>query len=367
MTPCERRRESERPLSSDAVTHAMSPAGPLAPAASRSADLLVMGSMLSDVGLVRSINEDSVTFAVPSESTDPENRSGLLLVADGMGGHAAGEVASALAAEVVRRCFFELNGAVPDILSTAFAVANKAIFDYGQGHAECAGMGTTCTALAIRSDKIWLGHVGDSRAYLLRGGELRQLSEDQTLVAKMVREGTMTPAEARTSKYNNIILQALGTEPEVNPDIWEDGLPLSAGDTLVLCTDGPAEFGSDQLARLEAAKIRLIETPVDRLEGENGALTGVRFVDGSVHACEALFFSAPQRQCTSLGKELGAKFSEDGYTIDCAECAATNVPGLYVAGNTSRGLQLVIMAAAEGTQAAFTINQALLEADCPTD
>src|SRR5437763_12982414 len=133
----------------------MSPAGPLAPAANRSADLLVVRAMLSDVGLVRSINEDSVSFVVPSESKDPENRRGLLLVAVGMGGHAAGEVASALAAEVVRRCFFELNGAVPDILSTAFAVANNAIFDYGQAHPECAGMGTTCTALGIRSDKIW--------------------------------------------------------------------------------------------------------------------------------------------------------------------------------------------------------------------
>src|SRR3954452_3232237 len=215
----------------------MSPAAPVAPAASRSADLLVVGAMLSDVGLVRSINEDFVRF-VPSEGKDPENRSGIFLVADGMGGHAAGEVASELAAEEVLRCFFELNGTVPDILSTAFAVANKAIFDYGQGHPECAGMGTTCTALAIRSDRIWLGHVGDSRAYLLRNGELRQLSEDQTLVAKMVREGSMTPAEAKTSEHNNIILQALGTAPEVSPDIWDDGLALSAGDTLILCSDG---------------------------------------------------------------------------------------------------------------------------------
>jgi protein phosphatase len=216
----------------------MNPAGPFAAAASRSADLLVVGAMLSDVGLVRSINEDSVTFVVPSEGKDPENRSGILLVADGMGGHSAGEVASALAAEVVRRCFFELNGEVPEILSAAFAIANKAIFDYGQGHPECAGMGTTCTALAIRSDKIWLAHVGDSRAYLLRGGELRQLSEDQTLVAKMVREGTMTPAEAKSSEHNNIILQALGTAPEIDPEIWREGLPLSAGDTLILCSDG---------------------------------------------------------------------------------------------------------------------------------
>ena len=216
----------------------MSPAAPLAAAASRSADLVVVGAMLSDVGLVRSINEDSVTFVVPSEGQDPASRNGILLVADGMGGHSAGEVASAIAAEVVRRCFFELKGEVPDILATAFAVANKAIFDYGQEHPECAGMGTTCTALAIRSDKIWLGHVGDSRAYLLRGGELRQLSEDQTLVARMVREGTMTPEEARTSEHNNIILQALGTGLELDPEIWSDGLILSAGDTLILCTDG---------------------------------------------------------------------------------------------------------------------------------
>src|SRR3954464_4543908 len=152
----------------------MSSAEPLAAAASR-ADLLVVGSMLSDVGLVRSVNEDSVTFVVPSEGRDPESRSGILLVADGMGGHSAGEVASALAAEVVRRCFFEVNGAVPDILSTAFAVANKAIFDYGQGHPECAGMGTTCTALAIRSDRIWLRPVGGNRAPLLCNSALRHL------------------------------------------------------------------------------------------------------------------------------------------------------------------------------------------------
>jgi serine/threonine protein phosphatase PrpC len=216
----------------------MSQARPSATETSHRADLLVVGAMLSDVGLVRSINEDSVTFVVPAEDRDPESRNGILLVADGMGGHSAGEVASAIAAEVVRRCFFELKGEVPDILATAFAVANKAIFDYGQDHPECAGMGTTCTVLAIRSDKIWLGHVGDSRAYLLRGGELRQLSEDQTLVARMVREGTMTPEEAKTSEHNNIILQALGTAPEIDPEIWSDGLLLSTGDTLVLCSDG---------------------------------------------------------------------------------------------------------------------------------
>jgi PPM family protein phosphatase len=202
------------------------------------AGLRFVGAMLSDVGLVRSLNEDAVAFVVPPESQIPEDRKGLLLVADGMGGHSAGEVASRIAAEVVRRCFFELNGSVPEILSLAFSAANKAIFEYGQSHPECAGMGTTCTALAIRSDKIWLAHVGDSRAYLLRGAKLKQLSDDQTLVAKMVREGVMTAEEAKTSEHNNIILQALGTMPDVSPDIWSDGIALVPGDTMILCSDG---------------------------------------------------------------------------------------------------------------------------------
>jgi len=148
---------------------------------------------------------------------------------------------------VVRRCFFELQGTVPQVLSLAFAAANKAIFDYGQSHPECAGMGTTCTALAIRSDKIWLGHVGDSRAYLLRGTTLKQLSDDQTLVAKMVRDGVMTAEEAKTSEHNNIILQALGTTPEVSPDIWSDGIALRPGDTLVLCSDGLHGLVADEV------------------------------------------------------------------------------------------------------------------------
>jgi len=196
------------------------------------------GAMLSDVGLVRQLNEDSVTFVVPPQGASSEPRDGLILVADGMGGHSAGEVASAIASEVVRRCVFELKGSMPDVLSTAFTAANKAIFDYGQSHPECAGMGTTCTALAIRHDRLYLAHVGDSRAYLLRGGALEQLSEDQTLVAKMVRDGVMTPEEAKTSEHSNVILQALGTGPDIKPELWAEGMALQPGDTLLVCSDG---------------------------------------------------------------------------------------------------------------------------------
>lgn len=200
--------------------------------------LRLSGAMLSDVGRVRQHNEDSVAFVVPPERGSAPEGDSLLLVADGMGGHAAGDVASSLAAEVVRRVFFELKGPVPSLLSTAFSAANNAIIGYAQDHPDCAGMGTTCTALAIRDGRVWLAHVGDSRAYLLRGEKLTQLSEDQTLVRKLVKDGAMTEEEAKVSENNNVLLQAMGTQAELKPELWNDGLQLVPDDVLILCSDG---------------------------------------------------------------------------------------------------------------------------------
>lgn len=208
--------------------------------------LCLTGTMLSDVGRVRAINEDSVAFVVPAAEQTTAERDSLLLVADGMGGHAAGEVASRLAAEIVRRVFFGFEGPAAELLNTAFAAANNAIMEHGQLHPECAGLGTTCTAIAIRGDEAWLAHVGDSRAYLLRGGELTQLSQDQTLVAKMVRDGVITAEEAKHSEHGNIILQALGSTAEIVPEIWQEPLLLAPGDTIVLCSDGLHGLVSDE-------------------------------------------------------------------------------------------------------------------------
>ncbi len=155
-------------------------------------------AMLTNVGAVRALNEDVVLYTKPPEGDAAADRGGLALVADGMGGHAAGEVASALAAEIVRRVFHEVEGPVPVVLASAFEAANQAILDWAASHPECAGMGTTCTALALRDGQAWLAHIGDSRAYLLRNGSLSQLSEDQTLVAGLVREGKLTQEEAPT-------------------------------------------------------------------------------------------------------------------------------------------------------------------------
>lgn len=198
----------------------------------------IEGAMLTDVGRVRTSNEDSVAFVIPSKNEPAASRGCLLIVADGMGGHAAGEVASALAVEAVRRVYFSQRGPVPKSLMLAFETANRAIHEHGKQTADCKGMGTTCTALAINDGQVWLAHVGDSRAYILRDGKLTQLSGDQTLHAQMIREGLLSEEEAKVAGGGNVILQALGTSPDIDPAVWEKGIPLLEGDILVICSDG---------------------------------------------------------------------------------------------------------------------------------
>src|ERR1700721_1207589 len=140
-----------------------------------SAGMEIVGAMRTDTGLVRTLNEDSVAWVTPHDDDVAANRGSLALVADGMGGHAAGEVASTLAADVIRRLYYDLDGPAPQVLATAFSAANRAILEYAAEHPECRGMGTTCTVLVFRDDKAWLAHIGDSRAYILRDRKLHQL------------------------------------------------------------------------------------------------------------------------------------------------------------------------------------------------
>ena len=208
--------------------------------------LRARGAMLTHVGRVRSSNEDSVVFVSSPEDGRQEDRGTLALVADGMGGHAAGEVASALAAEVVRRIYCGSSLPVPETLRTAFEAANTAVIEHADAHPECRGMGTTCTAVAMVGGKLYLAHAGDSRAYLLRGDVLTQLSEDHSLNAQLVREGVMTKEEAETSPNGNVIVKALGSRAELDPAVWSEGLPLADGDRVLLCSDGLSNLVPDR-------------------------------------------------------------------------------------------------------------------------
>jgi protein phosphatase len=200
--------------------------------------LLLNGAMLTHPGAVRSTNQDTVAYFLPGPE-NPDSRNGsLALVADGVGGHAAGEIASQIAVKTIGQLYYSLDGEVPELLAASFSAANEAIWQRSQSDPDCAGMGTTCTAIAVKDNHAFLAHIGDSRAYILRDNRCHQLSDDHSLVAELVRKGSITRDEAKRSPQRNIILRALGTKPHATPKIWQEGLPLLAGDILVLCSDG---------------------------------------------------------------------------------------------------------------------------------
>ncbi|HEX5829750.1 MAG TPA: Stp1/IreP family PP2C-type Ser/Thr phosphatase [Gemmatimonadaceae bacterium] len=209
----------------------------------------------TDVGRTREHNEDSFLVAdltagsaLPEgEEVDeyPVGERGLLcLVADGMGGAAAGEIASDLAVQAVLETLLErwtpADDASPQAfvhaLRTAAEVANARIHEMAQQHLEYRGMGTTLTMAGLLGGTLYLAQVGDSRAYLVRGGHARQITKDQSLMQKLVEAGEITAEEAERSDRRNIILQALGPESTVAIDLTDQ--PVRRGDILVLCSDG---------------------------------------------------------------------------------------------------------------------------------
>jgi serine/threonine protein phosphatase PrpC len=222
----------------------------------------IRGAMLSHVGAVRSNNEDRVAYILPKAGDPAALQGALFLVADGMGGHAAGELASQIAAATVCRHYYTEDGSVPDVLAKCFSEANNAIRLQSIVEPEYAGMGTTCTAIAVRDGLAYLGHVGDSRAYIRRDGALHQVSPDHTLVAQLVRDGSLTQEEANVHPDRNVIIKALGTRAEVEPTIWSDGLRLRAGDILVLCSDGLSDMVDS--AQIDAAIVSA--SPLDACE-----------------------------------------------------------------------------------------------------
>ena len=224
------------------------------PSPSPNGDVVVHVFGRTDVGRMREHNEDAFVVADLTRGNatlQPEVRShaigdrgSLFMVADGMGGAAAGEIASAMAIEAVLR---ELSDALAiaeppseDTFATAIkratATANAEIHAFALEHPEFRGMGTTATVAGVLGDTVYVAQVGDSRAYLVRGGVAQQITKDQSLMQKLVEAGELTQEEAEQSERRNIILQALGPEPNIKVDLTSQ--QLRRGDVLVLCSDG---------------------------------------------------------------------------------------------------------------------------------
>ena len=198
------------------------------------------------VGIVRSGTEDSYLMLADR---------GLFIVADGMGGHAAGEVASEMAVHIVSREIGSLRG-LPDAqaserIARSLVTANEAIFERTLAEHDKRGMGTTVTALALLPGRYLIGQVGDSRAYLLRDGELLQITRDHSYVQEQVDAGLLTPEQARVHPYSNVITRCVGAGSDVVPDLYFG--ELRAGDVLLLASDGLTGMLEDeQLARILA-------------------------------------------------------------------------------------------------------------------
>ncbi|GAA4404123.1 Stp1/IreP family PP2C-type Ser/Thr phosphatase [Nibrella viscosa] len=198
--------------------------------------------VVSDLGNVRANNEDTGLFVRLADEGLRRVKGYLLLVADGMGGHLAGEVASQMAAEIVSRDYFQHHDTIEKSLVRAFQIANRQIYEEAKQHPTFRGMGTTCTAVVVQNQQLYYAHVGDSRAYLFKHGQLIQMTEDHTYVQELLRSGEITEQAAATHPERNVLTQAMGTKADLRIDLGRCILPFDPGDRLLLCSDGLYEY-----------------------------------------------------------------------------------------------------------------------------
>ncbi len=215
----------------------------------------------TDIGKIRENNEDAYFI--------DEKRQRIFMVADGMGGHKAGEIASKIAIETVSILIETYLNNINDedinidIIKEAVCEANKKIYEQSLLNKELDGMGTTITMALILNNKIFIGHIGDSRAYLLKNNELIQLTQDHTLVRELVRAGSITETEAKSHPKRNIITKALGTDAKIVPDIiYQD---VCDENIIILCTDGLTNAITNEEIESNFAKSNNIQETCDHL------------------------------------------------------------------------------------------------------
>lgn len=239
--------------------------------------MILRAAATTDVGMRRGANEDRYALA-------PEL--GLFLVADGMGGHAAGQVASKIASEAVLEAVSALEGGTVSLtekLRQAVDIANRRIYSTAEANRELAGMGTTFVSILATEERVALAHVGDSRAYLIRRGRIRCLTEDHSLVSEWVRRNEIDEAAVREHPHRHVLTRAMGVGCSVQPDLSE--LTPLAGDVFLLCSDGLT-------AHLEDNEI-----------GEH-----------------AVAHDDPQAVCDALVAEANARGGSDNITVVIVRC-----------------------------------------------
>lgn len=194
---------------------------------------------LSDLGCQRENNEDSYSYWEPASDAEFARKGRLAIVADGMGGHEGGQEASRIAVEAILETYATLPGTDPQaVLTAGFQEAHQRIQSYAAAHSKLRGMGTTATAVALVANHLYYAHIGDSRLYRVSREEVTRLTHDHSYVGRLVESGVITPEEAEAHPQRNILTAALGAGVEVAVETPQAPIPLTAGEILVLCTDG---------------------------------------------------------------------------------------------------------------------------------
>ena len=237
----------------------------------------------TDVGRVRPGNEDSLLVMQPDGAREGQI---LIAVADGMGGHKAGEVASALAVESLQRTLNEADASLPaaELLTTAVQLGNRTIWEAAAEDSEKDGMGTTLVCALVEADgTVLIANVGDSRAYAFVNGQAVLVTEDHTWVNQQVLAGHMSKRDASQSPFRNLLTRTLGNAPRVNVDLFS-GLQLEAGDGLILVSDGvtgyldESDFSAvmQSATSAQAAAERLVKEAVKRGGADNATAVVVK-------------------------------------------------------------------------------------------
>ncbi|HPP46160.1 MAG TPA: Stp1/IreP family PP2C-type Ser/Thr phosphatase [Accumulibacter sp.] len=209
----------------------------------------IVAHTVTDIGCVRKSNQDAVAYIAPKLASENQRYGVLVIVADGMGGHQGGEVASKLALQTIAECYYTTADDDPkSALEAAVESANDVIYRISQSHKQLEGMGTTVTAVALVAGKVIFANVGDSRLYRCANGTCRQLTRDDTLVEQLLRAGAISADQARHHPIRNILLRSVGTQDELRV-IASFAEPPAIGDHFVLCSDGLYDtINADEIA-----------------------------------------------------------------------------------------------------------------------
>ena len=237
-------------------------------------DLALEMVSATDAGMVRSHNEDSVAF---------DASMGLAVLADGMGGYNAGEVASGMATAVIvaeMRNALARNphaAAAQTLLREQIVKANTSIYQASHSQPQYSGMGTTLVAALFHDNKVTVAHIGDSRMYRMRGQDFGQVTKDHSLLQEQIDSGLITPEQARVSANKNLVTRALGIDPEVEPEIHD--YDTQSGDLYLLCSDGLCDMVSDEdigmALQTLAANLKLCADQLVQMANDNGGRDNV--------------------------------------------------------------------------------------------